>query len=187
MASLDVESLFTNAPLDETIKICIDEIFKSEVTVFYLNKKEMFKMLSLTFKESIILFNKKYYNQIDRIAMDSPLGPTLASIFLCYYEINWLNDYLKDSRPVYYKICNEVDIFVLFDKLEHVQFFLEYIYKKDIDIKFSINNEINGLLSFLDVKIFRAIEKYGTNVFRNDLVGSLLISSVLLQLSTSLV
>ena len=33
MASLDVDSLFTNVPLDETIKICIDELFKSEITV----------------------------------------------------------------------------------------------------------------------------------------------------------
>ena len=31
MASLDVDSLFTNVPLDETIKICIDELFKSEM------------------------------------------------------------------------------------------------------------------------------------------------------------
>ena len=48
MASLDVDSLFTNVPLDETIKICIDELFKSEMTVPRLKKKEMFKMLSLT-------------------------------------------------------------------------------------------------------------------------------------------
>ena len=47
MASLDVDSLFTNIPLDETIKICIDEVFKSEMTVSGLNKKEMFEMLSL--------------------------------------------------------------------------------------------------------------------------------------------
>ena len=33
MASLDVDSLFTNVPPDETIKICIDELFKSEITV----------------------------------------------------------------------------------------------------------------------------------------------------------
>ena len=33
MASLDMDSLFTNVPLDETIKICIDELFKSEMTV----------------------------------------------------------------------------------------------------------------------------------------------------------
>ena len=52
MASLDVDSLFTNVPLDETIKIYIDELFKSEMTVSGLNKKEMFEKLSLTLKES---------------------------------------------------------------------------------------------------------------------------------------
>ena len=50
MASLDVDSLFTNVPLDETIKICIDELFKSEMTACGLNEKEMFEMLSLTLK-----------------------------------------------------------------------------------------------------------------------------------------
>ena len=39
MASLDVDSLFTNVPLDETIKICIDELFKSEITLCGLNKE----------------------------------------------------------------------------------------------------------------------------------------------------
>ena len=90
MASLDVDSLSTNAPRDETIKICIDELFKSEMTVCQLNKKEIFEMLSLTLKESIILFDSKYYSQIDGAAMRYPLRPTLANIFLCYHESNWL-------------------------------------------------------------------------------------------------
>ena len=50
MTSLDVESLFTIVPLDETIKICIAELFKSEMTVCGLNKKGMFEMLSLTLR-----------------------------------------------------------------------------------------------------------------------------------------
>ena len=54
MASLDVDSFFTNVPLDETIKICINELFKSEMAVSGLNKKGMFEMLSLTLKESIV-------------------------------------------------------------------------------------------------------------------------------------
>ena len=33
MASLDVDSLFTNVPPDETIKICIDELSEFEMTV----------------------------------------------------------------------------------------------------------------------------------------------------------
>ena len=83
MASLDVDSPFTNVPLDETIKICIDQLFKSEMTVSGLNKKEMFEMLSLTLKESIILFDNKYYSHID----EAHLGSTLANIFLCYIKV----------------------------------------------------------------------------------------------------
>ena len=43
MASLDVDSLFTNVPLDETIKICIDELFKSEMIVSDLTKRKCVK------------------------------------------------------------------------------------------------------------------------------------------------
>ena len=32
MASLDVDSLFTNVPLDETIEICVNELFKSTIS-----------------------------------------------------------------------------------------------------------------------------------------------------------
>ena len=83
-----MDSLFTNVRLNESIKTCIDELFKSEMTVSGLNKKEMFEMLSLTLKESVILFDNKYYSQTDGFTMGSPLGPTLANIFLCYHENN---------------------------------------------------------------------------------------------------
>ena len=152
MVSLDVDSLFTNVPLDETIKICIRELFKSDMTVYGLNEREMFEMLSLTLKKSIILFDNKYYSQIDGVAMGSPLGPTLANIFLCYHERNWLKDCPKNFKPIYYKRYVG-DIFVLFNKPEHAQFFLEYINKKHKNIKISIETKLNGSLSFLDVKI----------------------------------
>ena len=165
IASLDVDSLFTNVPLHETIKICIDELFKSDMTVSGLNKNEMFETLPLTLKESVILFDNKYYSQIDEISMGSPLGPALANIFLCYHKSNWLKDCPKNFKPIYYKRYVD-DIFVLFKKPEHANFFLEYINKKHKNIKFSIETELNGSLSFLDVKIFRENEKFVTSVFR---------------------
>ena len=167
MASLDVDSLFTNVPLDETIKICIDELFKSEMGVSGLNKKEMFEMLSLTLKESIIFFNNKYYSQIDGVAMSSPLGATLANIFLCCHDSNWLKDCPKDFKPVYYKRYVD-DIFVFFNKPEHAQFFFEYMNKKHKNMKFSIETEKNGSLSVLDVKTFRENDKFVTIVFRKE-------------------
>ena len=43
-------------------------------------------MLSLTTKENVILFVKKYYSQIYEVAMDTPFGPNLPDIFQCYHE-----------------------------------------------------------------------------------------------------
>ena len=39
----------------------------------------------------------KYYTQCDGVAIGSPLGPTLANIFLRYWEDIWLN-----KCPIYY-------------------------------------------------------------------------------------
>ena len=51
MASLDVDSLFTNVPFDKTINICVNELFKSNISIHGLNKKQITEMLSLTTKE----------------------------------------------------------------------------------------------------------------------------------------
>ena len=92
MASLDVDSLFTKVPFDETIEVCINELFKSSQTVSGLNKEQVLQMLLLTTKENVILFDQKYYSQIDGVAMGSLFGSTLASIFLCYHETMWLKN-----------------------------------------------------------------------------------------------
>ena len=41
MGSLDVDSLFTNIPLEETIEICTNELFKESETVEGLSKTEL--------------------------------------------------------------------------------------------------------------------------------------------------
>ena len=167
MASLDVDSLFTNVPLDETIEICVNELFKSSQTVSGLNKQQVLEMLSLTTKENVILFDGKYYSQIDGVAMGSPLGPTFANIFLCHHETTWLKNCPKAFKPVYYKRYVD-DIFVLFEKPEQVSRFVNYMNKRHKNIKFSFETEKDNSFSFLDVKICREKDKFTTDVFRKD-------------------
>ena len=50
-ASLDVDSLFTNLPLDETSNVYVNELFKNNKSVHCLNKKRISDMLSLLTKE----------------------------------------------------------------------------------------------------------------------------------------
>ena len=59
MASLDADSLFTNMPLDETIEICLNELFKSSQMVLGFNKQQVLGTLTLTTKENVILFDRK--------------------------------------------------------------------------------------------------------------------------------
>ena len=61
MASLDADFLFTNAPLDENVEICINELFQSSQTVLGLNKQQLLQMFLLTIKESVIFFILNIY------------------------------------------------------------------------------------------------------------------------------
>ena len=51
-------------------------------TVHGLKKSEFKDLLSLATKESNFIFKNILYKQIDRLAMESPLGLSLANAFL---------------------------------------------------------------------------------------------------------
>ena len=91
MASLEGNSLFSKVPFEETINICVNELFKSNSSIHGLNKKQINEMLSLINKESIILSDMVFYTQVDGAAMYSSLEPSLVNAFLCHHEmVKWL-------------------------------------------------------------------------------------------------
>ena len=167
MASLDVNSLFTNVSLEETIHICVNELFKSNSSILGLKKKQITEMLSLTTKESIILFDMTFYTQVDGVAMGSPLGPSLSNAFLCHHETKWLNDCPEKFKPVFCKRYVD-DIFMLFKRPEHVKSFVDYMNSKYKKIKFSFETEKDEQMPFLDVNVFRENGKLVTNVYRKE-------------------
>ena len=83
MASLDVDSLFTNIPLDETIDNWIGSLYKDDENTLMIPKDVSRNLLTVATKESIFMFNNKFYKHIHGVAMGSPLGPALANIFMC--------------------------------------------------------------------------------------------------------
>ena len=165
MSSFDVDSLFTNIPLDETIRICCDELFQSRNNVSGLSKEQFQILLELATKESFILFNGQYYKQIDGVAMGSPLGPTLANIFLCHHEKNWLDNCSNEFKPSYFKRYVD-DIFLLFHDESHIQSFLAYMNSRHPNMTFTYENEVDNSLPFLDVKVIRSNHHFVTSIYR---------------------
>ena len=119
MASLDVDSLFTNIPLDETIEIVTKKVFERKRKVNGLSRTDFRRLLSLSTKGTVFLFNGNYYRQKDGVAMGSPLGPVLANAFLCHYETKWIEDCPLAFMPIFYARYVD-DIFVLLRSKEHI-------------------------------------------------------------------
>ena len=96
-------TLSTNIPLDETIDICVDMVCNKRRNVKVMLKCHFKQLLMLLVKSSFSFFNGVYYKQIDSVAIGSPLGPTLANIFLTYCEDSWLDNCPIQFRPRYYR------------------------------------------------------------------------------------
>ena len=62
MASLDVESLFTNIPLEETVKNCANYLYTNNFYIGKLNRKDLYELLKLATTESFFIFDNKLYN-----------------------------------------------------------------------------------------------------------------------------
>ena len=148
MASLDVESLFTNIPLKETINNCVSDLHNKNLYNGKLNKSDLFKLLETATSESSFIFDFLLYKQIDGVAMGSPLGPTLTNAFLCHYEKEWLDNCSSHLKPIVYRRYVD-DTFVLFSSKEHLQPFVDYMNKQHRCIKFTSETEQNNTFSSL--------------------------------------
>ena len=124
-----------------------------------ISKNDFRDLLNLATKESFFTFNNKFYIQVDGVAMGSPLGPVLASIFLSHYEENGLNKYPIKFKSSFYRRYVD-DIFALFESSESADSFGEYKSSKHQNINFTVEKENVSSLSFLDVKICRKNVKW---------------------------
>ena len=145
MISFDVESLFTNIPLIETIDLAVYLIFEKKHDLG-ITKPQLKKLFFFATKQTHFTFNDVLYDQVDGVAMGSPLAPALANLYLGYYANTCASTVLFYKRYVGY-------IFCLFEKEQHFHDFFLFINYQHQNIRFTFEKEINGILPFLDVLI----------------------------------
>ena len=145
MGSLDIDSLFTNIPINETVDICVNQLFENTNTFKGFTKSKL-KQLCLATEESYSIFNGLLYKQIDGLAMGSALGPLLANTFLPYHEKNWLNNCLQGYKSVFYRHYLD-DIFTLCKSNDHLKYFQDFLNSCHISMSFSMETEKENKLS----------------------------------------
>ena len=97
--------------------------------------------------------------------MGSPLGPTLANLFLCHHETKWLTNCPLEFKPTLYKRYID-DTFLLFKDASHIDKFLNYLNAQHPSIQFTSDIETNSMLNFLHRTITKINNSYETSVFR---------------------
>ena len=106
MASFDVSSLFTNIPLKKSIDLAVSYIFEGN-TKLKFSRAELVKMFSIATSQTHFLFHGKVFDQIDGVAMGSPLAPVLANLFLGHHENMWFQNYQGPSVPFYRRYVDD--------------------------------------------------------------------------------
>ena len=119
--------------------------------------------------------------------MGSPLGPTLANVFLVHFEKNCLQNYPSYFKSHYYWRYAD-DIFVLFTSSKHLGAFRNFLNGRHTNMSFTIEREKQNRMSFLDIAIIHEDKTFTNSFYRKPtLVVFIHILTVFYYLPISLV
>ena len=147
-----IKSLFTNVPLEDTIRIGADELYISDILPPGPTEASFTKLLRKLTSGVEFSFDKVMYRQTDGVAMSSPLGPVLANIFVGFHEQKLA---LEDNTDALLYRHFVVDIFVLNTSMEQSKKLLSKLNNLHLALEFTCVHEQNGKLPLSDKSVIR--------------------------------
>jgi hypothetical protein len=168
--SFDVESLFTNVPIDgalEAFRRCLSDD-PSLSRRCALSISEVLELAEFVLRHSYFEFGSRIFVQVEGVSMGSSLGPVAACLFMDFFERETFSVARSTGIP-----CPELWIRYVDDVLARCSFseddllvFLEFINSRVASIRFTMERESDGCLPFLDLLIKRSDNKLSFSVFR---------------------
>jgi hypothetical protein len=162
MVSFDVESLFTNVPTDETIEILLNLAFKTKrkgEKFLNLTRTELKNLLIICTKESHFQFGDNFYDQVDGVAMGSPLGPLFANAFMSDFEAKYMDQLRKMGVKLWLRYVD--DVFAIINNKDQADAILDFLRNQHVNIE----HEKEDKLPFLDTVVIRQVDKYTTSIY----------------------
>ena len=171
LVSFDVESLFTNIPTIETIEILLDLAFKRDVNnvsnsnLFHgMDRSELKELLIICTQQSHFQFKGEFYDQIDGVAMGSPLGPLFANAFMSNFETKHSEALRKLGVESWDRFID--DIFATTSDNTKNEEILNYLNSIHPNIKFTTEHEKDRRIAFLDTTVYRGQTGFHTTMYR---------------------
>ena len=166
LASIDVESLFTNVPVETTIQIIIKHVYHNtdkNMAPLKLTPSILEGLLrACTMESPFRAPNGKLFKQKDGIAMGSPLGPLFANFYMCELENGVLSD--PEIAPNIY--CRYVDdVFLDIRDPSHLDTIISRFEDNSV-LHFTSELSVNDKIPFLDVLVSVDTGQFTTSVYQ---------------------
>lgn len=161
MISCDVISMFTNIPIDHVLKL-VEKRSDVLLSRFHIGFELFSEIFNFLLREcAVFTCNGRFFKQRDSLAMGSPLSPILAKILM--------NDVMSYTLP---KMIFEPKIVALYVddsfwllKRKQVNLLHAVLNTYHPRIKFTVEEENNNKLNFLNMTIHRVDNELLTNWF----------------------
>jgi hypothetical protein len=164
LASFDITNMYTNIPTLQ-LPIIISNICKFQNTPSEI-KNELIKITKTLLKQNYFSFQDSIYRQTEGLAMGASTSAIFSEIYLQYMEHTTLAEILiKHNIQGYFRYVD--DILLIYDiTTTDINSVLNQFNSVVPDLKFTLENETNGQLNFLDITIMRQHNKFDFNIYR---------------------
>ncbi|XP_020614053.1 uncharacterized protein LOC110052286 [Orbicella faveolata] len=173
LLSYNVPALFTNVPAHETIRILAEKAFAgnwfNNTYNLNLTKYQLMELLKLATTNQLFQLDGTLYEQVEGIAMGSPLGPLLANTFMCSIEEK-LEE--KNQLPSFYKRYVD-DAFTIMPDLNKANDLLDKLNSCHENLNFTMAKQDS--IPFVGMNITKCGNRLETSVHRKSTNTGLLL------------
>ena len=114
------------------------------------------------------MFDGNFYDQIDGVAMGSPLDPVLANLFMGFHEKQCLSDFTYSIVLLYRRYVDHI-ICLFYCENDAITFF-DLLNTRHPNINFTFEKQVDGKLAFLDILLLTTQDKFSTSVFHKKYI-----------------
>ena len=136
-----------------------------------ISKDDLIDLLSVATKNQLFQFNGNLYEQVDGVAMGSPLGPLMANAFMCSVEEKLARE---NKLPSFYKRYVD-DTLALVCDLSDATNLLTCLNEAHPSIQFTMEVATNDLLPSIGMEIIKIDGSLETCVHRMETNKELLL------------
>lgn len=163
LASFDVKALFTNVPVEGAIQAVSRVVESINAEELPVPKHDYLKLISLCVKFGAFVFNGEEYRQHRGLSMGSALSPVMACLYMETLETDSFNRIMGRGSKWYRYVD---DVLVIIPKNTNTENKVRMLNSVNPDIQFTVEEEINDKLPFLDTIIWRCDKKAKFSVYR---------------------